>query len=133
MKKFLSLFLCLTCILTFTSCGKKAAPITLPRADKITSIDITIEENTVSHSDKTWISEIIADISSSEPTKKESVQDFPQAKSYIRIDFRHETGTETETITIFAYEDRGKYYLEQPYQGIYKIERKLFERLKETD
>ena len=129
MKKFLSLFLCLTCILTLVACGKKAAPITLPQADKITSIDITIEENTVSHSDKTWMSEIIADISSSEPTKKESVQDFPQVESYIKIDLRHETGT----ITIFAYEDRGKYYLEQPYQGIYKIERRLFERLKETD
>ena len=133
MKKFLSLFLCLTCILTLAACGKKAAPITLPQADKITSIDITIAENTVSHSDKTWISEIIADISSSEPTKKESVQDVPQAESYIRIDFRHETGTETETITIFAYEDRGKYYLEQPYQGIYKTDRKLFERLNDTD
>ena len=133
MKKFLSLFLFLTCILTLAACGKKAAPITLPQADKITSIDITIAENTVSHSDKTWISEIIADISSSEPTKKESVQDVPQAESYIRIDFRHETGTETETITIFAYEDSGKYYIEQPYQGIYKIDSQLFERLQETD
>lgn len=121
--------MCLTCILTLVACGKKAAPITLPQADKITSIDITIEENTVSHSDKTWMSEIIADISSSKPTKKESVQDVPQAESYIRIDFRHET----ETITIFAYEDRGKYYLEQPYRGIYKIDRKRFERLKGTD
>ena len=129
MKKFLSLFLCLTCILTLAACGKKAAPITLPQADKITSIDITIEENTVSHSDKTWMSEIIADISSSEPTKKERVQDFPLVESYIKIDFRLKTGTST----IFAYEDRGKYYLEQPYQGIYKIERRLFERLKETD
>ena len=129
MKKFLSLFLYLTCILTLVACGEKAAPITLPQADEIASIDITFEENTVSHSDKTWMSEIIADISSSEPTKKESVQDAPRVESYIRIDFRLETGT----ITIFAYEDRGKYYLEQPYQGIYKIERKLFERLQETD
>ena len=72
MKKFLSLFLCLTCILTLAACGKKAAPITLPQADKITSIDITIEENTVSHSDKTWMSEIIADISSSKPTKRKA-------------------------------------------------------------
>ena len=47
-------------------------------------------------------------------------------ESYIKIDFRLKTGTST----IFAYEDRGKYYLEQPYQGIYKIDRKLFERLK---
>ena len=129
MKKFLFLFLYLTCILTLAACGKKAAPITLPQADEIASIDITFEENTVSHSDKTWMSEIIADISSSEPTKKESVQDAPRVESYIKIDFRLETGT----ITIFAYEDRGKYYLEQPYQGIYKIERKLFERLQETD
>lgn len=106
-----------------------AGKYTMRSKEEKLAIDITFGENTVSHSDKTWISEIIADISSSEPTKKESVQDFPQAESYIRIDFRHETGT----ITIFAYEDRGKYYLEKPYQGIYKIERKLFERLKETD
>lgn len=101
MKKFLSLFLCLTCVLTLVACGKKAAPITLPQAD----------------------------ISSSESTKKESVQDVPQAESYIKIDFRFETGTST----IFAYEDSGKYYIEQPYQGIYKIDSKLFERLQETD
>ena len=102
MKKFLSLFLCLTCVLTLVACGKKVAPITLPQTDEITSIDITFGENTVSHSDKTWISEIIADISSSEPTKKESVQDCPQVESYIKIDFQFETGTST----IFAYEDR---------------------------
>lgn len=118
MKKFLSLFLCLTCVLTLVACGKKVAPITLPQTDEITSIDITFGENTVSHSDKTWISEIIADISSSEPTKKESVQDCPQVESYIKIDFQFETGTST----IFAYEDSGKYYIEQPYQGIYKID-----------
>ena len=117
MKKFLSLFLCLTCVLTLVACGKRAAPITLPRADEITSIDITFEENTVSHSDKTWISEVIADISSSEPTKKESVQDFPQVESYIKIDFRLKTGTST----IFAYEDRGKYYLEQLIKEFIKL------------
>ena len=113
----------------FSCVWKKVAPITLPQTDEITSIDITFGENTVSHSDKTWISEIIADISSSEPTKKESVQDCPQVESYIKIDFQFETGTST----IFAYEDSGKYYIEQPYQGIYKIDSKLFERLQETD
>ena len=38
MKKFLSLFLCLTCVLTLVACGKKVAPITLPQTDEITSI-----------------------------------------------------------------------------------------------
>ena len=129
MKKYISLFLCLTCILTLVACGKKAAPIQLPQTSDITSVDVTVGENTTNHSDTTWISEIIADISSSEPTKKESVQDCPQEESYIKIDFQFETGTST----IFAYEDSGKYYIEQPYQGIYKIDRKLFERLKEIE
>ena len=129
MKKFLYLFLCLSCVLTLVTCGKKVAPITLPQADEITSIDITVGENTVSHSDKTWISEIIANISSSEPTKKESVQDVPQAESYIKIDFQFETGTST----LFAYEDSGKYYVEQPYQGIYKIDSQLYSRLQEAN
>ena len=101
MKKFLSLFLCLTCVLTLVACGKKVAPITLPQTDEITSIDITFGENTVSYSDKTWISEIIADISSSEPTKKESVQDYPQVESYIKIDFQFETGTSTIFATVY--------------------------------
>lgn len=129
MKKYISIFLCLACVLTLVACGKKAGPITLPQTDEITSIDITVGGNTVTHSDKTWISEIIADISSSEPTKKESIQDVPQAESYIKIDFQFET----ETSTLFAYEDSGKYYIEQPYQGIYKIGSQLYSRLQEAN
>ena len=129
MKKYISLFLCLTCILTLVACGKKAAPIQLPQATDITSVDVTIEESTINHSDTTWISEIISDISSSEPTSKQSIQDFPQTESYIKIDFQFETGTST----IFAYEENGKYYIEQPYQGIYKIDSQLYERLQETN
>ena len=129
MKKYISLFLCLTCILTLVACGKKAAPIQLPQTSDITSVDVTVGENTTNHSDTAWISEIISDISSSEPTSKQSVQDFPQTESYIKIDFQFETGTST----IFAYEENGKHYIEQPYQGIYKIDSQLYERLQETN
>ena len=125
MKKYISLFLCLVCMLTLVACGKKADPIMLPQTDDITSIDITVEENVVNHTDKVWISELIADISSSEPTNKECVQDIPQVESYIKIDFQFETGTST----LFAYEDNGRYYIEQPYQGIYEIDSQLYGRL----
>lgn len=129
MKKQISLFLCIACILVLTACGKKADLITLPQTDDITSIDITVGENTVNHTDKTWMSEIIADISDSEPTKKESVTDVPQVESYIRIDFYFNTGTST----LFAYKDSRKYYVEQPYQGIYKIDSQLYGRLQEAN
>lgn len=129
MKKYISLFLCLACILVSASCGRKAAPITVPQPGDITAITITIGENTISHTDKTWISGVITDISSSEPTNKESVQDAPLVENYVKIDFQSEAGTST----LFAYGDRGKYYIEQPYQGIYKIDSQLYERFQETD
>lgn len=128
-KKFLSLFLCLTCSLNLVACGKKADPIILPQANEITSINITEGKHTVRHTDQTWICEIIDGIASSEPTNKESVQDVPLVESYIKIELQHETGTST----IFAYKDNGKYYIEQPYQGIYTIDSQLFERLQKTD
>ena len=128
MKRSLSVILCLVCILTLAACGKKSATITLPQASDITSVDIAVGENTVSRSDKNRISEIIACISGSEPTERESVQDVPGTENHIRIDFHVGTGTST----IFAYEDSGEYYIEQPYQGIYKINRQLYERLQEA-
>lgn len=129
MKKILSLFLCVSCVLVLVSCGKKTDPITLPQANEIISVDISVGKCTVSHSDKTWINEIISDISSSEPTTKESVQDVPQVENYIKIDFQYKAGTST----IFVYKDNGKYYIEQPYQGIYEIDSQLFERLERAN
>ena len=92
-------------------------------------MDISVGKCTVSHSDITWIDEIITDLSNSEPTTKESVQDVPQSESYIRIDFQYKTGTST----IYAYEDNGTYYVEQPYQGIYEIDSQLFEKLESAN
>lgn len=91
MKKIISLVLCLICALALVACRKKADPVALPQTDEITSIDITVGTNTINHSDKAWISEIIADISGAEATNKESVQDTPQAENYIKIDVQLKT------------------------------------------
>ena len=111
------------------ACGKKADSITLPQTDEITSIDITVGANTINHSDKVWISEVVADISAAEPTRKESVQDAPQTENYIKIDFR----LKTDVSTLFAYEENGKYYIEEPYQGVYRIGSRLFEKLQQAN
>lgn len=129
MKKIFYLFLSLFCVLTLVSCGKKENLIILPQADEITSIDITVGGNRVNHEDKTWISEIITAISGAERTNQESVQDVPRKDNYIKIDFQLKVGIST----IFSYEDSGKYYIEQPYQGIYKIDSQLFDRLQESN
>ena len=101
----------------------------MPDPGKIVSIDVTDSRSTKTHSDRTWISEIISGITSSEPTDKESVQDTPLNKDYLKIDLQFEVGTST----LFVYEDNGKYYAEQPYQGIYSISQDVYEQIKESE
>lgn len=125
MKRFVPLFLLVVCIFTLSACGNKANPITLPEVSDITSIDVTVGKDSINYTDEIWINEIISDISSSKPTNKESVQDVPLVEDYIKIDIQ----LETETSTLFAYKDNEKYYVEQPYQGIYEIDSQLYGQL----
>lgn len=48
-------------------------------------------------------------------TKKESISDQPNVEKYYTVTFK-----DSEEI-IYIYEKEGKYYIEQPYNGIYEI------------
>ena len=45
------------------------------------------------------------------------MQDVPQAEELVRLDLRLGSGAST----LFAYQEDGHFYVEQPYQGIYQI------------
>lgn len=122
MKKCFSVIICVVCILTLFACSKKANPIILPQSSDVVSVDVTVGENTVNCSDKTWIDEVISSLSDSKPTNRESVQDFPQVDNYIKV----ELNSQTEKTTVFVYKDKGKFYIEQPYNGIYIIDSDLY-------
>lgn len=122
MKKCFSVIICVACILTLFACGKKANPIILPQSSDVVSVDVIDGENTVNCSDKTWIDEVINGITDSKPTNKQSVQDFPQVDNYIKV----ELNSQTEKTTVFVYKDKGKFYIEQPYNGIYIIDSDLY-------
>ena len=122
MKKCFSVIICVVCILTLFACGKKANPIVLPQSSDVVSVDVIDGENTVNCSDKTWIDEVISGLSDSKPTNKQSVQDFPQVDNYIKV----ELNSQTEKTTVFVYKDKGKFYIEQPYNGIYIIDSDLY-------
>lgn len=52
-------------------------------------------------------------------TTNESIQDSPiNVENEIKIDFEYE---ENKTSTVFVYKKNGKYFIEQPYNGIYRI------------
>lgn len=127
MKKCFSVIICVVCILTLFACSKKANPIILPQSSDVVSVDVTVGENTVNCSDKTWIDEVISGLSDSKPTNKQSVQDFPQVDNYIKV----ELNSQTEKTTVFVYKDKGKFYIEQPYNGIYIIDSDLYKMFQE--
>lgn len=128
MKKCFSVIICVICILTLFACSKKANPIVLPQSSDVVSVDVTVGENTVNCSDKAWIDEVINGMTDSKPTNKQSVQDFPQVKDYMRIEFN----SQTEKTTVFVYKDKGKFYIEQPYSGICIIDEETYNQLKEV-
>lgn len=128
MKKCFSVIICVACILTLFACSKKANPIVLPQSSDVVSVDVIDGENTVNCSDKTWIDEMIISLSDSKPTNRESVQDSPHVKDYMRI----EINSQTEKTTVFVYKDKGKFYIEQPYSGICIIDEETYNQLKEV-
>lgn len=109
-----------------TACGKKAPPLQLPEAKAVTSIAVTADGVTEIHSEEGWIAQTIDDFSSAKPTGRESVQDTPLAEDWLKIEIQPETGG---VMTLFAYQKTGQCYLEQPYQGIYRLEEEPWQRL----
>ena len=107
-----SAFLCLT------GCRRNTAePIILPTVDDICSINIElIDGGQMSYVNSESIKQIISDISIGKATNKESVQDFPSEDEYGTINIESNDGT----TTVFYYVNSGKYFVEQPYQGIYE-------------
>ena len=92
---------------------------------RMQSVDITAGNKTQNFSDIEWISQCISSITNAQATTKESVQDIPQVDEYIKIDIN----TDDAISTIFVYIEKSDYYIEQPYQGIYKTDSAFYEML----
>lgn len=78
--------------------------------------NITIEDN----ENILEIYEVISN--NKKATRIESINDTPTESKYIKIDL---VGKEKESTTLFTYEGYNeKYFIEQPYNGIYEITEK---------
>lgn len=126
MKKIIRLLIVGIMACSIAGCSQKNAnPINLPEESTIQSVDITAGNKTQKFSDIEWISQCISSITNAQATTKESVQDIPQVDEYIKIDIN----TDDAISTIFVYIEKSDYYIEQPYQGIYKTDSAFYEML----
>ncbi len=118
------IFLILLFIITFILIilNKKNYELNLPEQEKLKSITIEIQANQKEIIDTQEIQDIIYILNNSgkgRNTKQESINDFPvNTENIITVKFNFE---EEGTSTIFVYIRNNNYYIEQPYNGIYKI------------
>lgn len=126
MKKIVSIFVIAVMLCSIVGCSQKmVVPINLPEESSIQSIVVTIGDEKENHSDSEWIKQCISSITDAQATTKESIQELPQVDEFIQININ----TDNAVSTIYVYMEKGNYYIEQPYQGIYKTDSTFYEML----
>lgn len=124
MKKIVAILtIVLFAICTFTACKTSTkGDIVLPSANDIKQVKITNGDTSTTSDDATYISKLLKKMGEAKDTGKQSVNDAPSGDTSQRIDFNLKNDT---TSTVFMYFVGGKLFLEQPYQGIYSVDRSL--------
>ena len=107
-------------ILYFNKINKYSYTLNIPSDDSVYSINLEQNRKRIEVSEQDKIKDIIYIISEvKRTTTNESIQDSPiNVENEIKIDFEYE---ESKTSTVFVYKKNGKYFIEQPYNGIYRI------------
>lgn len=126
------LFMCIGAVLgifCYNTLNKTEYTLNLPKeAENYSSI--TLEYNgdarTIETSEN--IQNVLNNLVSTERiTTEESIQDSPtNAEEELKIDITFDKGA---TSTIFAYKKSDKYYIEQPYNGVYEITQEEYDDL----
>ena len=107
-------------IYTFHS-NKKT--LDLPNASKVESGHVHGGAMTTAYEcDESKISSLIKNIEEKSSYSKESVNDNPNNVDYIKV--------KMDTKTYYVYERNGKTYIEEPYNGIWKISSDLYKTIK---
>lgn len=105
-----------------TGMHKGSYELKLPEQENLAGITIEKEGKQEEITDGEEIKNIIYILYGSDKgrnTKEESISDAPvNVNDSIKVDFNF---AEKGTSTLFVYKKGGQYYIEQPYNGIYRI------------
>lgn len=108
--------------------NKKIYELKLPDVEILSSITIE-EDNKITLDEKTKMNEILSILNGvNRISRVESVQDVPvNATSVITINFNFK---EAGSSIVFVYKKKKKFYIEQPYNGIYEISESEYNSIK---
>ena len=119
--------------LVMDSLFPKADPINVPSASSVVSMTV-IKNDSGQNGEPREIAIVDVDsilslLSEAEPTRKMSVQDSPDAKTYYEIAAK----TSERTHYFYVYFENGTCYVEIPYEGIYTVDKGLVNLLPTGD
>ena len=125
-KKVIILIVILVCtgvvlgILYYNDTKKCSYILNLPLDDSVYSINMEQEDKVVMIDEQEKIKDIMfVIINVKGTTTSKSVQDSPvNAENVIKINIEY---SESNILTLFIYKKKNKYFIEQPYNGIYII------------
>lgn len=103
----------------------KANPINVPSASSVVSMTVVKNEmrqnGELQEITSADVDGVLAKLSEAEPTRKMSVQDSPDAKTYYEI----AAGTSERIHYFYVYFENATCYVEIPYEGIYTVDSEL--------
>lgn len=101
--------------------------LTFPKVDGLESISLEMGSVTKEITDEKTMKEFVLKlIGDGRSTKQESVNDSPGVKKYTKVELNFK---EEGSSVVYFYEEKGEYYLEQPYNGVYKISQDEYKSL----
>ena len=98
----------------------------LPNKNEVESVSIKKDNEIVQTTDKDIISNIIDNIENARKTFRSSTNDQPLENQFITIVF---TRDNEQTDTFYLYQSKNDYFLEKPYEGIYRISQEIEENI----
>ena len=107
-------------IVFFFQMHRRTYSLDLPQAETLGNVVISTDTTKEEITDREKIKDLIYVLEGNgRTTKRESINDFPvNAETPIKIEFCFARGGSS---VLYAYTQENRYYIEQPYNGIYQI------------
>ena len=118
----------LVSVCLLAACGAVRNRIVLPDAGDVEKVTVTGGGISLAVEDAGEIAELLQRMGRARDTGGMSIHDRPLAEDVLQIDFEFLQGG---TSVAFLYQEREKTLLEQPYQGIYRVDAELLDDLLE--
>lgn len=108
-----------------------AESIQFPNIEEISQIEISKNDLNLKYNDKETIKAIAKCFMNARATRILSVNDTPPVKEYYTVNIISEDNS--RVYTSFIYRENSKWYIEQPYWGVYEMDKDILPFLGSDD